>query len=102
MRALFASLSALSPLLIVLDDLQWVDNSSCNLLGYLVRNFAHQRVILVGTSRAQGILTTHPLHSLFTLLQQQEMMTEIVLLPLTESQIGQFVAHLPPSVAQAI
>ncbi len=51
MRALLATISESAPLLVVLDDLQWADSSSCELLAYLVRQLRHQPVLIVGTCR---------------------------------------------------
>ena len=55
-EALLALLAAIceqqkEPLLIVLDDLQWTDESSCELLGYLVRRLMNAPVLFVGTVR---------------------------------------------------
>jgi len=99
---LFTAISAHTPLLIVLDDLHWADHASWNLLGYLVRNLTGRRVLLLGISREQDISPTHPLRTLCTLLQQQQMLTALTLFPLTASQIAQLVAHVPASLAQDI
>jgi serine/threonine protein kinase/tetratricopeptide (TPR) repeat protein len=91
-----------APLLIVLDDLHWADNASYHLLGYLVRNLASKRVLLLGTSRDQEVSATHPLRTLCHHFQHQQMITTVVLSALTESQVGQLVAHLPPSFARDV
>jgi tetratricopeptide (TPR) repeat protein len=99
---LFTAISAHAPVLIILDDLHWADHASCNLLGYLVRNLANKRVLLIGISREQDISPTHPLRTLWALLQRQQMLTTLILSPLTASQVGQLIAHVPPSLAQDI
>lgn len=101
-QALFAAISIHVPLLIVLDDLHWADTSSGDLLGYLVRNLASFCVLLVGTCREQELSSTHPLRAIFSLFQQQNLMTRMMLLPLAENQIGQLVAHVPSPIARAI
>jgi serine/threonine protein kinase/tetratricopeptide (TPR) repeat protein len=102
LQALFTAMSTRAPLLLVLDDLHWTDHSSQELLGYLVRTLADQRVLLVGTSREREIIPTQPLHALFRLLQKQHMLTRMVLSPLTESEIGQLVADLSLPIVRGI
>jgi tetratricopeptide (TPR) repeat protein len=102
LRALFSAISTSLPLLIVLDDLHWADNSSCDVLGYLTRKLADQRVLLLSTCRENELSSGHPLRPLLSMLRQQRMMTSITLPPLTESQIGQLVAHVPESFAKYI
>jgi tetratricopeptide (TPR) repeat protein len=98
----FAASCLHAPLLIVLDDIHWADDSSYRLLEYLVRNLADRRVLLLGTSRDQEISATHPLHTLCHHFQHQRTITTIVLSALSESQVGQLVAHLPPLLATDI
>jgi len=45
------SLTKKGPLLLVLEDLHWADESSLFVLGYLARNLAPERILVVGTSR---------------------------------------------------
>ena len=47
----FRSVAAHHPLLLVLDDLQWVDNASLNLLFHLGRRLAGSRILLLGVLR---------------------------------------------------
>jgi DNA-binding CsgD family transcriptional regulator/tetratricopeptide (TPR) repeat protein len=51
---LLTTLSADRPLLVVLEDLQWADDSSLALLVHLARNLGRERVLLVGTVRTGG------------------------------------------------
>jgi tetratricopeptide (TPR) repeat protein len=48
--------SADRPSLIFLDDLQWADPTTLNLLHYLARNTGNDRVLIVGTYRPEDIL----------------------------------------------
>ncbi len=40
-----------TPMLVVLDDLQWADTSSCELLAYLVRRLSGFPIVFLGTCR---------------------------------------------------
>src|SRR5207237_1434562 len=48
-RSLLITISESAPLLIVLDDLQWADSSSCELLAYLVRQLRGHPILRRGT-----------------------------------------------------
>lgn len=54
--ALFASLAETVPLLLVLDDLQWVDEGSIELLLHLARNLSERRIHVVGAYRPSDAL----------------------------------------------
>ena len=61
-------LSELRPLVITLDDLQWVDAASAGLLFHLGRRIADRRILILGTFRPDAILSKpdggrHPLES---------------------------------------
>jgi diguanylate cyclase (GGDEF)-like protein len=48
---LFVRLSRIRPLAIVVDNLQWVDDATRRLLGYLSRGISRERVLLIGLRR---------------------------------------------------
>jgi DNA-binding SARP family transcriptional activator/tetratricopeptide (TPR) repeat protein len=57
------------PLLLVLDDLQWADNGSINLLFYLGRQLAGHRILIVGAYRPDEVALgragkRHPLEAM--------------------------------------
>lgn len=51
----FHFLSSQSPLLLVLDDLQWADGASVNLLFHLGRRLAGRRILIVGAYRPSEV-----------------------------------------------
>ncbi len=51
-------------LLLVLEDLHWAGESTLQLLHYLARQLASQRVLLVSTFRPEEVGQKHPLHDL--------------------------------------
>lgn len=53
--ALIRQLSARVPLVLVLDDLHWVDAASCALLFHLAQQLGEARVLLIGTFRANDV-----------------------------------------------
>ncbi|MFL5628843.1 MAG: ATP-binding protein, partial [Ktedonobacteraceae bacterium] len=99
------SLADRAPLLIVLDDLHWADDSSVEVLSYLVRQLHTQvlhRIVLIGTYRDIEVEPTSPLHTLLANLQHERMLHIVNVQPLTPAQIGALVAPLPPAIVQHI
>ncbi|MGH2493290.1 MAG: DUF6788 family protein, partial [Ktedonobacteraceae bacterium] len=101
-RALLATISESAPLLVVLDDLQWADSSSCELLAYLVRQLRHQPVLIVGTCRDIELPPTHPLRSVLNDLQREQSIETLTVQPLTDEQIRALISPLPEPLAQRI
>lgn len=106
-EALLALLIAITeqqaePLLIVLDDLQWADESSCELLGYLVHRLVNAPVLLVGTVRENEMPPTHPLWALSANMQREHVVEQIPVEALSDEQIAALVAHVPPALTRLI
>ena len=53
--SVLCALAKHAPLVLVLDDLQWADSGSLNLLFYLSRKLADSRVLIVGTFRIDDV-----------------------------------------------
>ncbi len=51
------------PAVLVIDDLQWADPSSLDLLAFLISGFRHQRLAVVATVRDEDRPEGHPLNS---------------------------------------
>jgi class 3 adenylate cyclase/tetratricopeptide (TPR) repeat protein len=52
-RRLFENLSERAPLMIVFDDIQWADEASLDLVGYLGKHFQNHRIIIVTLARPE-------------------------------------------------
>ncbi|QBD83130.1 tetratricopeptide repeat protein [Ktedonosporobacter rubrisoli] len=87
-----------APLLIALDDLQWADSSSCELLAYLARRVHGHPIVIVGTCRDNEIAPEHVLRGLLTDLQREHAVETISLAPLTDEQIATLISHILPTV----
>ncbi len=92
--ALFTLMSGKRPLLIVLDDLQWADSSSCELLGYLARRLSGQPVQFIGACRESELTPNHVLHGLIAHMQREHTITTLTIEPMTDAQIRMLVGHL--------
>ena len=51
----FVTLAANRPLILILDDLHWVDDSSASLLFHLARRIEGSRILIVGTYRPEDV-----------------------------------------------
>src|SRR5260370_3961630 len=89
-------------LLIVLDDVEWMDASSCELLGYLARRLHGHPIVLLMTCRENELTPRHPLRSLLAHMQREQASEVLHLQPLTDDQVGALVASLPPTPVQQI
>jgi len=57
----FASLSELSPIVLVIEDLHWADSATAELLDFLTRNMHQTSVLLLGTYRTDELGGQHAL-----------------------------------------
>ncbi|MBE3559443.1 MAG: tetratricopeptide repeat protein [Ktedonobacteraceae bacterium] len=104
-RELLILISEGSPLLIALDDLQWADGGSCDLLAFLARQLRGYPVVIVGTCRDKEMAPDHPLRSLITDLLRENALQTISLQPLSDEAIDAIIANvpsLPPPLARRI
>jgi len=101
-RALLATISEGAPLFVVLDDLQWADSSSCELLAFLVRQMRGQPVMIVGTCREIELPPNHALRRVLVDLQREQAVETLTIHRLTDEQIRALVSHLPEPMVQHI
>ncbi|GBF81828.1 AAA family ATPase [Aphanothece sacrum] len=81
------------PLVIFLDDLQWADLSSLNLIEQLMSNPDNQYFLMIGAYRNNEVSPTHPLmHTLEKINQAQVLINEVNLYPLKIQDINQLIA----------
>jgi tetratricopeptide (TPR) repeat protein len=67
------NISRETPLLVVLDDLQWTDPSSLLLLHYLARDVQKTPLLLLGAYRSTDIDSKHPLTPVLTELKRERL-----------------------------
>src|SRR5882724_1739571 len=93
------SIASRSPLLIVFEDLQWVDYSTVDLISVLARRRTTAKLMIVGTYRDDDVaLSEHPLRALKQDLRSRHLCHEIALGPLNEAHVVDYlVAEQPES-----
>ncbi|HEV2986181.1 MAG TPA: AAA family ATPase, partial [Vicinamibacterales bacterium] len=78
------------PLALFLDDLQWLDAATLDLLEDLLIQGDVRHLLLVGAYRDNEVTATHPLMRRLDVIRKAEMrVSEIVLAPLTDKDVEQ-------------
>jgi PAS domain S-box-containing protein len=94
------------PLALFLDDLQWLDSETLDLLAHLLTHPDVQHLLLVGAYRDNEVGPSHPLiRTLEAIREADAQVHEIVLTPLGLYDIGQLVAdalHCAPERARTL
>ena len=82
------------PRLLIIDDLQWCDAETIELIGFVVRSRQTAPILIVGTVRSEEIPQHHPLVRLIDALGRDQVVTTVPLDRLDEATT----AMLPPSL----
>jgi class 3 adenylate cyclase/nucleoside-triphosphatase THEP1/tetratricopeptide (TPR) repeat protein len=93
---LLAGLAVRSPLVLVLEDLHWADESSRELLTFLAVRLRTERVLIVGTLREE---LTDAVRRWLTELEHRPRVTRMRLGPMTDTEIAGLVAGAMPAGA---
>ncbi|WP_293128077.1 AAA family ATPase [Microcoleus sp. bin38.metabat.b11b12b14.051] len=81
------------PLVIFLDDLQWADSASLNLLKMLLGETETRYLLLLGAYRDNEVFPAHPLMlALEEITKAQAIVNTITLAPLNQAELNQLVA----------
>jgi PAS domain S-box-containing protein len=94
------------PLALFLDDLQWLDTATLDLLEHLVTHSEVRHLLLVGAYRDNEVSPSHPLvRTLAAIRKAGARVQEIVLAPLALDDVGKLVAdalHCEPERARPL
>jgi predicted ATPase/signal transduction histidine kinase/GAF domain-containing protein/ActR/RegA family two-component response regulator len=94
------------PLALFLDDLQWLDNGTLDLLEHLVTHAEVRHLLLVGAYRDNEVGPSHTLiRTLEAIRETDARVQEIVLAPLGLGDIGRLIAdalHCEPQSARSL
>jgi tRNA A-37 threonylcarbamoyl transferase component Bud32 len=94
------------PLVIFLDDLQWIDSATLKLIELILLDEQIQYLFLIGAYRDNELTPTHPLVlTLESLRNQGAVLQEIILTPLTLEPLSQLIAetlHHNPDIVRSL
>jgi len=88
------NISKEAPLLVVLDDLQWTDQSSLLLLHYLARGVYRESLLLLGAYRETDIDERHPLPPVLTELNRERLLQSVPLKRLSFDEVSEMIKRM--------
>jgi len=88
------NISRETPLLVVLDDLQWTDPSSLLLLHYLARDVQKSPLLLLGAYRSTDIDAKHPLSPVLSELNRESLPQSIHLKRMSLSDVSEMIRNI--------
>ncbi len=81
-------------LVLILDDLQWADPASLDLLRHLAHDLGGRRILIIGTYRNDELTDTHPLKALLPRLMRETPNTRLIVPRLLPANVAEMVtAH---------
>ncbi|MBI2205554.1 MAG: AAA family ATPase [Candidatus Rokubacteria bacterium] len=96
-----AALAGRAPLLVVLEDLQWADEMSLRLLGFVGRRLERSPLAIVVSARAEELADAPMLRSVLDELDREARLVRLTVGPLTEPATGALVRALGGDVDDA-
>lgn len=88
---LFRAFARDVPVLVVLEDLHWADETSLELLQHLARELRDARVLLLATYRSDEMHRRHPFLRALAELQRERLVTELQLKRLTPDETRELI-----------
>jgi tetratricopeptide (TPR) repeat protein len=88
------NISREAPLLIVLDDLQWTDQSSLLLLHYLTRGIQRESLLLLGDYRDTDVDERHPLSPVLTELNRERLSQSVQLKRMSLNETSEMIKQI--------
>ena len=88
------NISRETPLLVVLDDLQWTDSSSLLLLHYLARGVQKTSLLLLGAYRSTDIDAKHPMSPVLTELNRERLPQSIQLKRMSLNDVSEMIKNI--------
>jgi ATP/maltotriose-dependent transcriptional regulator MalT len=104
---LFEALAEQRPVVLVVEDVHWADQPTCDLLRFLVRNLRRATVALVVTFRSDSIHRDHPVRGLLAGLERMHGVARVELPRLSRDEVAAqlegILGHPPaPAVTAAV
>jgi len=88
------NISKETPLLVVLDDLQWTDQSSLLLLHYLARGVYKESLLLFGAYRDTDVDEIHPLSPVLTELNRERLLRSVPLKRMSFDDVSEMIKRI--------
>ena len=82
------------PLLVILDDLQWTDQTSLLLMHYLARGIHKSPLLLLGAYRETDVDEKHPLSPVLTELNRERLLQSVSLKRMSSNDISEMIKRI--------
>ncbi|MGH8776796.1 MAG: helix-turn-helix transcriptional regulator [Jiangellaceae bacterium] len=89
-----AGTDSAEPVLLVLEDLHWADQSTRDLLAFLLGRMRAERLLIVGSYRSDDLHRRHPLRPLVAQLVRLPVVERLELRPFDVDEMGHYLAAL--------
>jgi predicted ATPase len=93
------------PLVLFLDDLQWIDAASLTLVEHLLTHADTRYLLLIGAYRDNEVSAAHPLRATLDTMRGGVMVTDLQLVPPAFAHLNQLTAdtlHAPPAACEPL
>lgn len=94
LRGLLERLAAEAPVVLALEDLHWADQSSRDLLAFLVHALNDARVLVVGTYRSDELNRRHPLRALLARFERDPNVERLDVRPFDRAELVELLTGL--------
>ncbi len=94
-----AGLAEQAPLVLVIEDLQWADRSTRDLIMYLLANVVDEPILVLATYRSDALPAGHPLRSLLAEFRRDRRVRFLDMMPLDHTAVAGMVAEAFGSTA---
>jgi tetratricopeptide (TPR) repeat protein/energy-coupling factor transporter ATP-binding protein EcfA2 len=102
-------ISRSSPLVLFLDDMQWADQSTLELLAYVADRMTDLSILVIVTHRpSETLVSKHPFHQIKLDLQSRNVCREVMVSSLSESNVDELLEatfpehNFPPELSARI
>ena len=92
--ALLASAARARPLVLVAEDFQWADRSTCDFFSFLIRAARHEPIALIISYRSDELRRGHPLRHCMLELERSGRAIRVELAPFTRAELREQVAAI--------
>ena len=92
--ALLASSARAQPLVLVVEDFQWADRSTCDFFSFLIRATRREPIALVITYRTDELRRGHPLRHCMLEMERSGKAIRVELTPFTRAEVREQVAAI--------
>lgn len=102
LRHVVLRLAERTAVVLVVEDLQWADRSTLDLLAYLVADLSDERVLIVASHRTDAPSDVSPSRTMIRELARHRQVRSVEVLPLSRAAVAQLVQASAPGRADLV